>query len=866
MIISNLLSQKLCKRIITSFATLLAIIILSNGSLRAQTSVTLRVDMSAETVADPGVHIAGNFQDAAGLGNDWSPASTQVFDADGDNIYEITVELPAGTYQYKFINGNAWGQDENPPADCSVGDTNNREFTVGATDLELPAVPFNGCIGRVRFAVNMGDVAVDPTGVFLVGDFQEAAGYADNWDPASIPLQDVNADGTWSVELTIPEGEYRYLFVNGNSLDGLETVPGDCSIPGDVGGSNRFFTIGETNPDLPIFCFASCQECDPAIATDYDTYWWNDAVFYQMFVRSFNDSDGDGVGDFQGAIQRLDYLNDGDPETNTDLGVTAIWLMPMMESPSYHGYDVTDYYAVEPDYGSMEDFQDFLDAAHARGIKVIIDLVLNHSSSQHPWFNQSAAGSAEFRDWYIWSEDNPAFPGPWGQNVWHQNSGEYFYGLFWSGMPDLNYENPDVKAEMFNVADFWLDLGVDGYRLDAIKYLIEDGTVLENTPETFALLEEFNDVYHAANPDVFSIGEVWSSTPSIIPYVQNDRLDACFDFDLAGDIQGAVNSGNPTAIRQQIDEIRASYPALQYGTFLTNHDMDRVFNNLGSDESKMKLAAAIYLTLPGVPFVYYGEELGMLGTGDHRNIRRPMQWSDAANAGFSSATPWYGLGPNFLTNNVAMLASDPGSILSQYKRYIHLRNEQPSLRKGNYLDVSSNDEQLLTFARVHQQEAALVLSNFSNEGIESPSVSLSASTLSAGEYFLTDLLNNESLGTITINENGGFSDHQLELSLGGRENLVVLISEETAVNNREQVVLENSFQLFPNPSGGLVHLQSESLLSGQLSVISSGGQVVYSARMNGPVHQFDTNDWPSGVYFVLLRANGELQRHKLVVR
>ena len=216
--------------------------------------------------------------------------------------------------------------------------------------------------------------------------------------------------------------------------------------------------------------------------------------------------------------------------------------MPMMESPTYHGYDVSDYYEIEVDYGTMEDFEEFLEQSHLRGIKVIIDLVLNHTSNQHPWFIQSANNQNNYRDWYIWSENNPGFTGPWGQNIWHYNQGNYYYGLFWSGMPDLNYEHQSVKQEMINVANFWLNKGVDGFRLDAIKYLIEDASNLENTPATFSLIEDFNSAYKYTSSKSFTIGEVWSNTNFVIPYVQSGRLDACFDFDLASNIINSVNS------------------------------------------------------------------------------------------------------------------------------------------------------------------------------------------------------------------------------------------------------------------------------------------------------------------------------------
>ena len=484
-------------------------------------SLTLQVDMSQQTISSQGIHVAGNFQSEAGFGNDWDPAATPMTDPDGDQIYHITLQIPSGTYEYKFINGNAWGSDESPPAACSVSSNNNRFVIVPNSDLVLPPVGFNACLSY-----------------------------------------------------------------------------------------------------------------DPSISTNYQTYWWNDAVFYEIFVRSFYDSDNDGIGDFRGIIEKLDYLNDGDPNTDTDLGITGIWLMPMMESPSYHGYDITDYFATEPDYGTMADFEALLEAAHARGIKVIIDFVMNHTSDQHPWFTRSANAESDFRDWYIWSDNNPGFNGPWGQNVWHSRNNDYYYGLFWGGMPDLNYSHPPVKEAMFEITEFWLDKGVDGFRLDAIKYLDEDGTILENTPETFTLLEDFNTVYKTANPEAFTVGEVWSNTTSIIPFVQNDRLDICFDFDLAGAIINAVNGNNPATIQNQFNVLQLAYPKLQYATFLTNHDIDRVFSQLGNSEARMKLAASLYLSMPGIPFIYYGEELGMTGTGNHENIRRPMQWSAGANGGF----------------------------------------------------------------------------------------------------------------------------------------------------------------------------------------------------------------------------------------
>ncbi len=835
------------------------------SSIAQTVEVTFQVDMSNETVSSKGVHVAGNFQSVAGLGANWDPGSTQL--SDGDDIYSITVELPSDTYEYKFINGNAWGMDENPPSECSVGGTNNRVITVVSSDLVLPPVPFNGCIGSIKLSINMTGHNISPNGIHVMGNFQEAAGFAQNWDATSIALEDVNTDNTYEINLMLSSGNYEYLFVNGNDAFTAESLSLDCSVEGVNGTNNRTVTVATGTPNPPTYCFNTCDECDPYLNTDFDTYWWNDAVFYELFVRSFYDSDGDGIGDFQGIIEKLDYLNDGNPNTETDLGITAIWLMPMMESTSYHGYDVTDYYNTEPDYGTMADFEAFLDEAHSRGIKVIIDLVLNHTSNQHPWFTQSANNSNNFQDWYIWSDNNPGFPGPWGQGVWHGNGGHYYYGLFWSGMPDLNYNHQPVKDEMFNVANFWLDKGVDGFRLDAIKYLIEDGSILENTPGTFSLLEDFNDIYNTNNSDAFAIGEVWSNTASIVPYVQNERLDVCFDFDLASDILGAVNDENPISIQQQMQNIQASYPALQFGTFLTNHDMDRVYDQIGSNTEKMKLAASMYLTLPGIPFLYYGEEVGMIGTGAHENIRRPMQWSTAAYAGFSTTSPWNSVGSNYIANNVAVMESNPNSLLNHYKKLIHIRNQQAALKKGNYLNITSSESNVFSFARVHENEGVVVVSNLGTQTINT-SVTLSASNLPAGDYYVTDLYNNQEMGTISINGYGGFDGWEsASTGLASRTTRILLISADNPVNTKNLNRAEARFQLFPNPTDQdvTIYWEGEPLQNGIATVISANGLPVYKGVINSESLTIRTSDWAQGVYFVYISVNGKIGIKRLVI-
>ena len=293
-----------------------------------------------------------------------------------------------------------------------------------------------------------------------------------------------------------------------------------------------------------------------------------------MFVRSFYDSNGDGIGDFQGIIQKLDYLNDGDPSTTTDLGVTGLWLMPIMPSPSYHGYDVTDYRAVNPDYGTMDDFKALLAAAHARGIAVLIDLPVNHTSSQHPWFTASAAGDPAYRDWYIWDDSCPTYPGPSGQKVWIPLNDSCYYAVFWDGMPDLNYRDPAVVAEMDDVARYWLeDVGVDGFRLDGLKHIIEDGKQQENTPETLAWARDFQAYINSIKPDAIVVGEVWSNSFTASTYVPN--VDLVFEFDLAAAIVQSARGGNPNAVDSLQNRATQLYPPGEYATFLTNHDQNR---------------------------------------------------------------------------------------------------------------------------------------------------------------------------------------------------------------------------------------------------------------------------------------------------
>jgi alpha-amylase len=458
---------------------------------------------------------------------------------------------------------------------------------------------------------------------------------------------------------------------------------------------------------------------------------WADRVWYEVFVRSFRDSDGDGMGDLAGLTSKLDYLNDGDQSTSTDLGITGIWLMPIAASPSYHGYDVTDYEAVEPDYGDRAALKAFLDAAHARGIDVIVDFVINHTSSQHPWF-QDALHGGPHEDWYIWSDVDPHWPPVAGPSPWHPASnGRWFYGAFWEGMPDLNLRNPDVTAEIDRIADVWLDdVGVDGFRIDAAKHLIEDDAQHQaNTPETLAWLADFSSHVHEAHPDALIVDEVYDISTLAGRYVP-DSADLTFDFGRAGAFISALQNGRAAPITTALGETLDSWPANRQASFLTNHDQNRVMTQLNGDVASARLAAFMLMTGPGVPFVYYGEELGMLGSKPDERIRTPMQWTgDVPAGGFSTGRPWEALAADWQTANVATEDADPGSLLSTYRDEIALRHAHPALEEGRTWQVDGGGEPVAAWLRATPDETLLVIANVSDDVVGDYGLSLDSGPL-----------------------------------------------------------------------------------------------------------------------------------------
>ncbi len=498
------------------------------------------------------------------------------------------------------------------------------------------------------------------------------------------------------------------------------------------------------------------QNTNPAKTGTDGLPWWNDRTFYEIFVRSFQDSNGDGIGDLQGVINKLDYLNDGDPNTSTDLGVTGIWLMPIMESPSYHGYDVTDYMKVEPDYGTNDDFKQLVVEAHKRGIAVIVDMVLNHTSSQHPWFLDAEKPKSAHDQWYRWSDTKPPQIGPWGQEVWYKLDNRYYYAVFWDGIPDLNLVNSEVAEETHNIAKFWLeDMSADGFRMDGARYYVEDPASLADSAGNFAWLKDWNSYINSLNPDALTVGEVWTNSNDVAKYVPNS-FDLAFEFDLSIAMLESARRGTNEAVTPIQARALTLYPQGQYAPFLTNHDQYRLMNDQGKNVDKVTVAASMLLTGAGVPFIYYGEEIGMIGGKPDECIRTPMQWDSLL------ITEDFMVGKDCRTNadtfNVAAEENDPDSLLNHYRKLIHLRNDHSALRVGALIPVATSDKAVYSFIRMSSDEAVLVVINLGKDKIGDYSLSVGESALKG--MLKADLLLGE--GDVIApktDDEGGFEDY-----------------------------------------------------------------------------------------------------------
>lgn len=465
--------------------------------------------------------------------------------------------------------------------------------------------------------------------------------------------------------------------------------------------------------------------------------WWRDAVFYEIFVRSFNDTDGDGIGDFNGITQKLDYLQ--------SLGVTALWLMPIHPSPSYHGYDVINYYAVNAQYGSMSDFKTLLNESHKRGIRVVIDLVLNHTSAQHPWFAAANSSKAsEYRDWYIWQPESAGAG-------WHAGNEDYYYGFFWGGMPDLNYRNPAVTEQMTNMSLWWLkEVGVDGFRIDAVKHLLEEDGKNENTPANYAWLGEFYKAYKAKHPEAYTIGEVFGAGGLLVKNYR-EKTDQIFNFELANGFVNSANGGSNTGIYSGLRLTLKNITDGDYAVFLTNHDQNRAMSVFNGDMGKAKAAAAMLMTSPGTVYLYYGEEIGMTGVKPDERIRTPMQWSEAVNAGFSSGVPWQAPNSDYAQGiSVATQDKDPNSLLNHYRALVQLRHKYPIFKNGTIALLDISTAGLYAILRQDANETVLVLVNLKNETLGGFTLQVENNVLPEGSYSAETLFGQAQLSSIQV--------------------------------------------------------------------------------------------------------------------
>jgi alpha-amylase len=452
--------------------------------------------------------------------------------------------------------------------------------------------------------------------------------------------------------------------------------------------------------------FFGCSGQTIAQGNDKQKEAYRGRVFYEIFVRAFNDSNGDGKGDLKGVTQKLDYLS-------KDLGVSGIWLMPINASPSYHGYDVTDYYNVNSDYGTLEDLKELLKEAHKRNIKVVMDLVMNHTSTQNPWFKEAAASKdSKYRNYYLWADkDTDVTEGSAiSAQPWVPLGQDHYYALFWEGMPDLNFDNKDVREEMKKVAKFYLDMGMDGFRLDAAMHIYREAD------KNVQWWKEFNDYVKSQNKEAVLVGEVWDKTPTIAKYM--GPLDSNFNFPAAEAIMSMAETGSvgnaDFTIINSYEQYAAQTPNFIDSPFLTNHDQNRVMSEL-EDVEKAKKAAAIMLTLPGTPYIYYGEETGMTGAKPDERIREPFIWDNKDDSKNSS---WIDSRNDENKVAVNVQLQDKESLLNLYKNIIAVRNNSEALKYGDFELVETKGSNVFAFKRALKDETVYVYVNLASEAMK----------------------------------------------------------------------------------------------------------------------------------------------------
>lgn len=473
------------------------------------------------------------------------------------------------------------------------------------------------------------------------------------------------------------------------------------------------------------------QKYPPMPIMDIDRIDDNYRTYYEVFLYTFYDSNQDGIGDINGLISKLDYLNDNDPTTDTDLGVTGIWLMPIMPSDTYHKYDVKDFYEIDPSYGTLDDFKRLVEECEKRDIKIIIDFIFNHTSNNHPWFQEAArylrgleqgqepdVTECKYIEYYNFAKDMADKSGYRKLD----NTNWYYEGVFVTEMPDLKLDNPEVRAELETIAKFWLDLGVHGFRLDAAKEYYS-GVHTKN----IEVLSWFNSYVKEVNPNAYIVGEVWDSFGTIASYYESG-IDSVFNYafgDSEGKIAMAVkNAGNNKVgynlalnMKQVADIYKQRNENYIDASFISNHDNNRAASFVGGNEDLVKLMGGINLMMSGSSFMYYGEEVGMMGTGRDENKRAPMHWSITDLSGMTK-------GPARMEKQVQSFEpvdeqqNKDDSILNYYKRAIRIRNQNPEISRGEIEVLEGLDKNISAVKKTYQEKSIIILMNINpNESI-----------------------------------------------------------------------------------------------------------------------------------------------------
>jgi len=475
-------------------------------------------------------------------------------------------------------------------------------------------------------------------------------------------------------------------------------------------------------------------------------------VCYQIFPISYADSNNDGYGDLKGITENISYLSD-------TLGVDCIWLNPVNPSNTYHKYDVLDYYGIDPQLGTMEDYEELLEVAEEHGIKVLMDLVINHTSYHHPWFiNARSSKESEYRDWYIWNDltDRELYP---SKDGWYFNNGEYYYASFWDQMPELNMDNPEVREEFEKIATFWLEKGVDGFRIDAAKHLYDLNEYPRGTNllyENRMFFRQFNDHIKSINPDAFMVGEIWSESASFIGYFY-EGMDSAFNFPVSEAILEGLRGGSSSAIQEALADTMDEFGQVREdyidSFFLTNHDQNRILDELSYNMEKMRLAAHINFTMPGISWIYYGEELGMTGVKPDESIRQPFKWGEES---MYNAQGMPGGIASWTSDNVSLAGVeeqklDEESLLNLYIDLIALKKNNSALREGNLSFIEHNGSRLLVFVRESEDQRLLVIHNMSQVD-QVFTENIAGDTLLYGDSFLSiideDTMRIDALSTV----------------------------------------------------------------------------------------------------------------------